>query len=234
MLLEPESKINCVGLQGDGITYEIHFVVAVSHDIAPARTEVLAHVHRHLRHAGISLAITGIAPPPSSPAPTVIELMAGSDLFGPLEVEERTLLAEHLVAVTHEAGDTLIREGDMPDKLFLLAAGTIELAQGEGAGKRVLLRASPGDSVGMISLITGMPSLATATALTSVAAYTLDRAAIAAALLERPELAASLEVQAKRGQAWLRCEAAAHEDDQIEKPDMLASRLRQFLRRLNV
>ncbi|HEY4043939.1 MAG TPA: hypothetical protein VGM32_19120 [Rhodopila sp.] len=72
------------------------------------------------------------------------------------------------------------------------------------------------------------------TALTPVQAYRLDKAAIAAVLRCSPGLAASLETQARRGQAWLRCEAAAHAGEQIEKPDMLLNRLRQFLRRLNV
>jgi hypothetical protein len=53
-------------------------------------------------------------------------------------------------------------------------------------------------------------------------------------LQAHPELTASFEAQARRGQAWLRCEAGAHKADQIEQPDMLLARFRQFLRRLNV
>jgi CRP-like cAMP-binding protein len=121
----------------------------------------------------------------------------------------------------------------MPEALFLLAAGTVEVAHGEGARKRVLLRASPGDSVGMISLITGTASIATSTALTPVSAYRLEKAGIAAVLRACPAVATSLEAQAKRGLAWLQCEAAAHQADQIEKPEMLIARVRQFLRRLN-
>jgi small-conductance mechanosensitive channel/CRP-like cAMP-binding protein len=233
-LPQPEPNIDCTGLQGDGITYEVRFVVAASREVAPARTEMLSQMHRHLYHAGISLGISGIAPPPSGRAPTVRELMAASDLFGPLAASEQALLAAHLVPVTREKGETLITQGATPDALFLLAAGTVEVAHREGAAKRVLLLASPGDTVGMISLITGTPSVATATALTPVTAYSLDKADIAAVLQEHPELAASLETQARRGQAWLRCEAAAHKDDEIERPDMLLTRFRQFLRRLNV
>jgi hypothetical protein len=66
-----------------------------------------------------------------------------------------------------------------------------------------------------------------------VTAYSLGKADIAKVLRARPGLATSLETQAKRGQSWLRCEVAAHENEQIEKPDMLLSRLRQFLQRLN-
>jgi CRP-like cAMP-binding protein len=118
--------------------------------------------------------------------------------------------------------------------VFLLISGTVEMKIDTGGPPRVLLRASPGDSVGMIALIIGGPSEVTATALTALEAYRLDKVGIAAALRERPELAASLEALAKRGLAWLRCEAAAHTDTRIEQPEMLLSRLRQFLHRLTL
>jgi small-conductance mechanosensitive channel/CRP-like cAMP-binding protein len=232
-LPQPKPTINCVGLQGDGVVYEIRFVVGATGEIAAARTEMLSHVHRHLRYAGISLGVSGIAPLPSAAAPTMAQLIAESELFGPLAPDERALLGEHFVSVTREPGETLIREGRMPEALFLLAAGTVELTRGEGVGKHVLLRSSPGDSVGTLALITERAALLTATALTPVTAYSLDKAAIATVLRARPGLATSLEAQAKRGQAWLRCEAAAHDNEQIEKPDMLLSRLRHFLQRLN-
>jgi small-conductance mechanosensitive channel/CRP-like cAMP-binding protein len=232
-LSRPAPTIECVGLRGDGIVYEISFVVGASSEIAAARTEVLSLVYRHLRHAGIALGVSGIAPPPSASTPTVAELMAESDLFGPLTPEDRASLAEHFVAITRESGETLLHEGEVPERLFLLAAGTVELTRGEGAGRRVVLRASPGDTIGMISLITGEAPQVTATALTRVTTYSLDKAGIAKVLHDHPALATSLEAQAKRGLEWIRCEAAAHEDDPIRQPDMLLARLRQFLRRLN-
>ena len=108
------------------------------------------------------------------------------------------------------------------------------MTRSEASGRRVLLRARPGDSVGMISLMLGISSLVTATAITSVLAYSLDKTGIATVLRAHPDLATSLEVPARRGQAWLRCKAAAHENEHIEKPDLLLSRLRLFLQRLNV
>ncbi len=232
-LAQPKPTINCVGLQGDGIVYEMHFVVGATGDIASARTEMLSKVHRHLRHAGISLSVSGIAPLPSASVPTIAEVMAELDLFGPLAPDERALLGEHFVVVEREAGETLFREGEIPDALFLLAAGTVELTRGEGVGEKAVLRSSPGDSVGMLALITGKAALLTATALTPVTAYSLGKADIAKVVRARPGLATSLEAQAKRGQSWLRCEVAAHENEQIEKPGMLLSGLRQFLQRLN-
>jgi CRP-like cAMP-binding protein len=155
-------------------------------------------------------------------------------MFGALAPEERILFAEHFVLVRLEKGETLIREGEMPDAVFLLSGGTVEVARGEGNRRHVLSCVSPGDTVGMIGLITGMASSVTATALTPVNAYRLEKTAIAAVLRIRPGLEGSLEAQARRGHAWLRCEAAAHEQEQMmQKPDMLLARLRQFLHRIN-
>lgn len=232
-LPDPPPVIGCTDLKGDGSVYEISFAVGASRLIPAARTEILGLVHRHLYWAGIALSVSGIAPPASASVPTLADLMAASDLFGSLTPEERDLFAEHFVPIGRDQDETLLREGEMPDAVYLLAGGTIELAQGGGAGRRVLLRASPGDSVGMMALITGSPLLTTATALTPVTAYRLAKDAIAAVLHIRPELASSLEEQAKRGLAWLQCEVNAHEQQEIAKPDMVLHRLRQFLHRLN-
>jgi small-conductance mechanosensitive channel/CRP-like cAMP-binding protein len=233
-LPQPAPVIDCVGLRGDGVAYDISFAVAASGEIAAVRTEILSQVHRHLRHAGIALGITGIATPPRVPVPTLGELLAESDVFGALTPEERTVLAGQFILTSRKRGETLLCKGEEPEAVFLLTAGTAEMTTDEGGPTRVLLRASPGDSVGMIALIIGGPSQMTATALTALEAYRLDKTGIAAAMRERPELKASLEVLAKRGLAWLRCEAAAHEDLQIERPGMMLSRVRQFLHRLNM
>ena len=233
-LPEPAPTIDCVGLKGDGIAYEINFSVRSSGEMATARTEMLSRVHRHLRHAGIALGVAGVAQPKPVAPPTITELLASSDAFGGLKPDEQDLLAGQFVACARHCGETLLVEGEEPQALFLLAAGTVEMTKREGGGTpRVLLRASPGDSVGMIALIIGGPSRVTATALTALKTYRLDKAGIAAALRERPELTANLEALAQRGLAWLECEVAAHADPHIERPEMLISRVRQFLHRLD-
>jgi CRP-like cAMP-binding protein len=150
-----------------------------SSDVRPARTEMLAHIHRHLRYAGVSLGPSGVAPLPSATVPTLADAITESDAFGALSPEERGLLAEHFVAVTREGDETLIHEGETPEAMFLLTGGTVEVSRGEGSQRHVLLRASPGDSVGMTGLITGSGSIVTARAVTPITAYRLDKAAIA-------------------------------------------------------
>jgi small-conductance mechanosensitive channel len=188
LLSTPETTVECVSLLGDGNAYEVRFFVSSSDDVSPARTELLAQIHRHLRHAGIGFGVGGVAPLPAPAVPTVADLLAESDMFGALAPQERGLFAEHFVPVRRDKGETLINEGEMPEAVFLLSGGTVEVARGEGHQRQVLIYASPGDSLGMIGLITGMTSTVTATALTPVTAYRLDKTAIAEVLRIRPEL----------------------------------------------
>lgn len=232
-LSQPAPSIQCIGLQGDGILYEIHFSVRETADIAPARTEVLSKVHRYLQYGGVALGVSGNAAPPKASSPTLAELLRQSDLFGGLAPEEQDLFAGQLTACTCEVGDMLLEEGREPEALFLLASGTAEVTTGTGAHKQVLSFVTPGDSVGMIALIMGGPSQVTATALTTLEAYRLNKTTLEELLRSNPALASNLEVLARRGLAWLQCEASAHMDSQIEKPDMFLSRVKQFLHRLS-
>ena len=232
-LAEPKATVTCNGLKGDGTSYEIRFIVGTSRDIPAARTDMLAKVHRHLRYAGIALGVSGVVSLPATTPPTLEQIMAESDALGQLGADERHALADHCMSVTINPGETLLREGEMAEAVYLLSGGTVEVLHGAGSDRHLLGRMSPGESLGMIGLITGTPSMVTATALTRVSAYRLDKAGFSAVLRTRPALAASLEKQAHRGQEWLRCEVASHQQEQMVKPDLLIARLRQFLVRLN-
>jgi small-conductance mechanosensitive channel/CRP-like cAMP-binding protein len=232
-LASPKPVVMCAGLQGDGNRYQVRFTVGSGRDIEAARTEVLSLIHRHLRHAGIGLGVEGVAPLAPASCPTLADVMAESDLFGHLAPDERGLFAEHFAVETYDAGKCLIYQNEMPKAVFLIASGTVELTRLDANGTRVLMRASPGDSICAMAMITGMPTLFTATALTPVSAFGLSDQSIAAVMRIRPELAASLEAQAKRGSAWVRCETEARTDAKSSQPDLLIMRLRQFLRRLN-
>ena len=229
-LAEPAPTVTCAALLGDGAVYEIGFSTASSAMLAAARTELASQLHRHLRHAGIALAVTGVATPPPVAPFTPGQLLEQSDLFGVIEAGQRDLLAQHFTAIWLQPGETLIREGDTPEALFVVASGTAEITRMTAGRPRVVYRMGPGESLGAIGLITGSPYAATATALTPLKAYRLDRHDIAAAIDAKPELAAGLEALAQRGMAALRREAATHEDAQLAHPEMFLSRLRSFLR----
>jgi small-conductance mechanosensitive channel/CRP-like cAMP-binding protein len=228
----PAFSVACVDLSGDGNSFDLRFVVMSSDDVRPARTDMLAQLHRHFHHAGIGFGALGVPLPPARP-PTLDDMLAASDAFGALAPPHRGTLAEHFALTSFAPEQTLLRESERPDAVYLLTGGTVEISQGHSEGRRVLLHSSPGDTVGMLGLITGMPSLVTARTLTAVTAYRLAGTSLSALLREHPELTAGLETEARRGEAWLRCELGDEHAVMTAQPEFLLARLRDFLHRLN-
>jgi len=146
---------------------------------------------------------------------------------------DRNLLAEHLVEVWFAAGDKLIKQGDDPQMLFILASGTVEISSDSPPSSSVITRLGPGSSLGAVGMITGTPYAATATALTSVSAYCLNRKGVSDAISSRPDLIKNLEVLARRGQEMQRKDVVAHQNDHVNEPEMFLSKLRSFLRKIS-
>jgi CRP-like cAMP-binding protein len=146
---------------------------------------------------------------------------------------DRNLLAEHLIEVWFATGDKLMKEGEDPQVLFILASGTVEISSEAPPLSTVIFRLGPGGSLGAIGMITGTPYAATATALTPVSAYCLNRKGVSDAIASRPDLVKSLEVLARRGQEMQRRDVVARESDHFDEPEMFLSKLRSFLRKIS-
>ena len=233
-LAAPAFSAECLGLSGDGNAYDLRFVVTTSDEVRPARTDILAQIHRHFRHAGIGFGVSGVEPQPPARPPTLHDMLAASDAFGALAPAQRETLAEHFAPTSVAPEQTLLREGACSDAVYLLIGGAVEITRTRGDGRHVLQHASPGDTVGMLDLITGMPATVTARTLTPVSAYRLAGASLSALLREHPKFAAALETEARRGEAWLRCELTADaQATMAAKPEFLLARLRDLLQRLN-
>lgn len=234
-LAKPEPKISRTGLYGDGALYEVAFTVASGDKLGAARDELFAEIQRHLRHAGIALAVQGLASVPLVKVPTAADLLEHSDMFGIIEAAERKILANHLVEVHLEAGESFIRRGESPKALYIVASGTVEITAETAAGSKIIHRMGPGGTLGAIGLITGAPYAATATTLTALTAYRLDRDAISAAIAAQPQLSVALEELARRGQAAIKNDIAAHESERsLEPNDLFLDRFRKFLHILAV
>jgi small-conductance mechanosensitive channel/CRP-like cAMP-binding protein len=231
VLDNPAPIVTCGGLQGDGTVYEISFAVADSALLDAARTELFFLVHRHLRHAGIALAVTGMAAPPPVAEPGIAALLAQSDMFSVIDPESRDLLAAHFTTMKLREGATLLAKGEPPQALYVIASGTVGVWLGEGAEQRLVHRMSPGATIGAIGLITGAPFEAAATALTPLRVYRLCKTDIADAIAVRPGLAEGMEALARHGHAELQ-RLAAHEDTHLAHPEMFLTRLRSFLQLL--
>ncbi|HEX2142704.1 MAG TPA: MFS transporter [Candidatus Limnocylindria bacterium] len=124
-----------------------------------------------------------------------LALLRGVPMFEPLPLTILEQLAEDLVAVRFEAGEAIIREGDVGDRFYILRAGqaTVEADGSE------LRRLDAGDSFGEIALLRDVPRTATVTAVTGLDACALTRDAFLAAVTgDRRSMAAAEDTVRER------------------------------------
>jgi CRP-like cAMP-binding protein len=231
-LSHPVAEICCTGLYGDGATYEISFSIANGAGLEPARNELFAHIQRHLRYAGIRIAVAGVAMPtdlpPPVPGPT--ELLEDCSVFHFLGEDLRAAIAAKLKPKKLEVGEVILRQDEQSHALYLIAAGTIEVTRIEKGASHIVARLSPGNSVGAVGLLTGAHDAATATALTLASVYLLERAELSETLAAHPKLQEALDALARRREEMLQQDSAAHQEVAALPPGQFLDRVRVFLR----
>ncbi len=113
---------------------------------------------------------------PLSPPADVKAFLASTRLFGGLEEAALDEVAGHLEWLLVPGGETLCRQGEEEDGLYLVFSGRLAVVR-EFAGEEALLgEVGRGDSVGEISVLTGKPRSATVRALRDVVVARLSRA----------------------------------------------------------
>lgn len=81
-------------------------------------------------------------------------------------------------------GEIIFKEGDPPGALYIVEAGIVEIARGEGGEKVVLAERKAGDVFGEMALVDYQPRSATATALTDVHLHEMSEAVFSAYIKE--------------------------------------------------
>ena len=120
--------------------------------------------------------------------------LAVSELFGSLEPGERAGVARIVKEETHEAGSSVIREGDEGSGLYLVRRGSL-LVRTEGllGQHMVLAELGPGDFFGEVSALTGAPATADVIASERCELLKLSRLGILQLCDNLPELRSALE-----------------------------------------
>ncbi len=87
-------------------------------------------------------------------------------------------------------GETIFYEGDEPDRLLLVVAGTVKIARTLESGKEFIVDIlGPGETLGEVALLDDMPYPASAAAHADAEIFALPRADYDALLERHPELA---------------------------------------------
>ncbi len=117
-----------------------------------------------------------------------------SELFRPLSPSEREGLAAGARLLQFGAGETVVREGDAGESMFLLADGRVGVsAHGKSDESQSVALLDAGSAFGEISLLTGEPRLATVRTLEESVLVEIDKATLAPILEENPSLVGELD-----------------------------------------
>jgi MFS family permease len=107
-----------------------------------------------------------------------IGLIRHHPLFAPLDTPTLERLAGALEPVEVAAGTTLVQQGDVGDRFYLIADGTADVE----IDGRTVRQLGAGDGFGEIALLLDVPRTATVRATTDLAVHALDRDPFLAAL----------------------------------------------------
>lgn len=126
----------------------------------------------------------------------VDEALRTAPLFRELDDEAAVALRASMVEVRLERGETLFREGDEGDRVYVVTDGKIKLGRTAQDGRENLLALlGPGQMFGELSLFDPGPRSSTATAVTDTTLLGLGHTDLIPLLAGRPEVARGLLLQ---------------------------------------
>jgi CRP-like cAMP-binding protein len=149
-------------------------------------------------------------------------------LFEALEAEQLAELAAQLKPRSLEPGEVLFAQGGTEAMLFIIAAGILQIHQHtELSGDQTASFIGAGEYIGEVSLLTGAPYAATATARTHCKLYGLDCTVLKPLLAANSGLYAEFDRSARRGLAILNRVVAVRATDDSASQSLL-HRFRAF------
>ena len=116
------------------------------------------------------------------------EVLRGSRLFSGLNRTQLSTLAKACTARRYEPGDAIVRQLDQGQHMALIVQGKANVVR----NGRTIATAGPGDAVGEMSLIDGLPCSASVIAETPIDAVVLYRTTFRKLLADSPALAGKL------------------------------------------
>ena len=149
---------------GAGLGLPLLYALMDTVDIQATREGTTVRLRRVLGPRRIGIGGASIAP-----ARDRLDLLWQNPMFAPLPGAMRERLAAQLVPVSASVDDTIIREGDYADRVFLIADGHLDVS----AARCHIATLGPGDHVGEIALLRDVPRTATIVAKDPVELYAL-------------------------------------------------------------
>jgi CRP-like cAMP-binding protein len=154
------------------VLYRVRYWIDDYSRVNLIRSEVAARIWYQLRRLGIEHAFPARVLKPDAPGPAPEDLgrrtvaaLKGVDLFDPLTDAERLALAGSLRSQLFAAGESVIRQGERGESLFLITRGRVEVRVASEGVESLVSSLGAGSFFGEMSLLTGDPRAATVVAL---------------------------------------------------------------------
>jgi len=179
-------------------------------------------------------AFPGVAPaepgrPAASPPAEEERLLAvlRCPVLRALSGSTQQALASRLEPVALQEGQVLFRQADFPDALYLVAEGRVQVVRTTEEGEeRILAVLGPGELVGEMGLLDGIPRTATVVALEPCLLWRLDRASFFALARQDAGLLLALsELQGRRRRASGETVAGRDEEEVVREVVQVLRRL---------
>ncbi len=203
-------SVRTTGYQDFAVTYEIRFFIEDHLREPEIREDLMTRVWYATRRNGFTIPfpIRTVHHRPLPPKPFVdrhkegLETLGKLPLFRKLDDDELDTLSAASSLQEYAAGDTVVREGQPGDSMYLIRSGSVRVIRARGQrAERTLAELGTGAYFGEMSLLTGEPRTATVVAKTDAVALMIPKAAISALFEARPTLverfAADVEERSK-------------------------------------
>jgi small-conductance mechanosensitive channel len=237
VLKTPAPEVVVADFAASAITYRIKFWIGDYGVDDPARDQVRTCIYYAFRRHGVEIPYpTQVQVRRTEGASAItsqderIEYLGAVDLFAPLSREERAELATLSRERLYGAGQTVVREGQAGDSMFIVGRGSVRVAVGETATEVATIPA--GGYFGEMSLLTGEPRTATVSAITDCLLLEIGAEDFRRIALAHPPVVqevTSVVAERRSGLARSR-EGVTRTSVAEEAPRSFLLRVRQFLR----
>jgi small-conductance mechanosensitive channel/CRP-like cAMP-binding protein len=241
---EPKPNVVMMGVRDSSVQYIARYWLT---DLAvddPTDSAVRTRIWFALRRAGIAMSIPAstvfLTPetPERAQRKTEREMdqrmraLQKVDLFSGLPAQLQRALAEQLELAPFARGESVTREGDTDDGLYMIVEGDAIVRIGTAREERDVARLGPGQFFGEMSLMTGEARTASVIAATDLVCYRVNKTSFQQILQETPAIADQIaEVLAMRRSGLFHAreerEEARKKRHETAKQDLLG-RIRGF------
>jgi small-conductance mechanosensitive channel/CRP-like cAMP-binding protein len=205
--------------------YKVTFSVADTEHLGDTKDLLFRQARRQLFYSGLDFPRATQIGQPRTQMPLLEDMI----LFEALEAKELAQLAANLKPRSLEPGEVLFAQGGTEATLFIVSSGVLQISEhNEHATPRIVGLVGAGDYIGEISLLTGAPYAATATARTHCKLYSLESAVLKPLLAANANLSAEFDRSVRRGLATLNRALAVHATADNARQSLL-HRIRAFL-----